>query len=98
MRLSLLVALLGLAVAGSGALAVPVSAADEDAETLIADVVVEGGITVTSDTVSYYLGLGPGDPFDAELAAEGFHRLWDSGLFEDVRIEIEPTEDGEVIV
>jgi outer membrane protein insertion porin family len=97
-RLSLLVALLGLAVAGSGALAVPVSAADEDAETLIADVVVEGGITVTSDTVSYYLGLGPGDPFDAELAAEGFHRLWDSGLFEDVRIEIEPTEDGEVIV
>ena len=98
MRARLLALLLGLAMAGLPALARPGAAADEAAEVIIADIVVEGGLTVTADTVSYYLGLAPGDPIDPELIAEGFHRLWDSGLFEDVRIEAEPTEDGEVIL
>ncbi|HQP43126.1 MAG TPA: outer membrane protein assembly factor BamA, partial [Thermoanaerobaculales bacterium] len=98
MRARLLALLLGLAMAGLPALARPGAAADEASEVIIADIVVEGGLTVTADTVSYYLGLAPGDPIDPELIAEGFHRLWDSGLFEDVRIEAEPTEDGEVIL
>lgn len=98
MRVRLLAMLLGLALTGLPALARQGAAADAAAEVLIADVVVEGGVTVTVDTVSYYMGLAPGDPFDPELVAEGFHRLWDSGLFEDVRIELEPTEEGEVIV
>jgi len=97
-RARLLALLLGLAMAGLPALARPGAAADEASEVIIADIVVEGGLTVTADTVSYYLGLAPGDPIDPELIAEGFHRLWDSGLFEDVRIEAEPTEDGEVIL
>ncbi len=97
MRLHLPALLLGLALAGLPALAGEGAAADEGAEVLIADVVVEGGVTVTADTVSYYLGFAQGDPFDPELVAEGFHRLWDSGLFEDVRIELEPTAEGEVI-
>ncbi len=67
-------------------------------EVIIAEVVVEGGVTVTLDTVVYYLGLEEGDPLDEEIVAEGFHRLWDSGLFESVRVESEPTEDGEVTV
>jgi outer membrane protein insertion porin family len=73
------------------------SASAQD-EPVIAEVVVEGGVTVTLDTVTYYLGLEAGDPLDLEIVAEGFHRLWDSGLFESVRIESEDTEDGEVIV
>jgi outer membrane protein insertion porin family len=97
-RVRLLVILLGLALAGLPALARQGAAADDAAEVLVADVVVEGGITVTADTVSYYMGFAPGDSYDPELVAEGFHRLWDSGLFEDVRIEVEPTEEGEVIV
>jgi len=97
-RVRLLALLLGLALVGSPALARQGGAADEASEVLIADVVVEGGLTVTADTVSYYLGLAPGDAIDPKLVAEGFHRLWDSGLFEDVRIEVEPTEDGEVVL
>jgi outer membrane protein insertion porin family len=97
-RVRLLAILLGLALAGLPALARQGAAADDAAEVLVADVVVEGGITVTADTVSYYMGFAPGDSYDPELVAEGFHRLWDSGLFEDVRIEVEPTEEGEVIV
>ncbi len=65
---------------------------------VIADIQVEGGVTLTVDTVAYYLGIEPGDQLDAELVSEGFHRLWDSGLFEDLQIELEQTDDGEVIV
>jgi outer membrane protein insertion porin family len=71
-------------------------AAGQDDEIYISEVFVEGGVTVTLDTVTYYLGLEAGDPLDLEVIAEGFHRLWDSGLFESVRIESETTEDGEV--
>lgn len=74
---------------------VPACAADED-QPVIADIVVEGGVTLTLDTVSYYLGLEPGDPLDQDAIAKGFHRLWDSALFEDLRIEAEPAGDGEV--
>ncbi len=65
-------------------------------EFTIRDVVVEGGMTLTVDTVSYYLGLEPEDPLDREAIVDGYRRLWDSGLFEDVRIEIENHGDGEV--
>jgi outer membrane protein insertion porin family len=82
------VLLCGLALPASG----------QEKEIIIAEVVVEGGVTVTLDTVSYYLGLEAGDPLESEIIAEGFHRLWDSGLFETVRIESEPTDDGEVVL
>ena len=76
------------------AMIVPMAAAQE--EYIIRDVVVEGGMTLTVDTVSYYLGLEPEDPLDREAIVDGYRRLWDSGLFEDVRIEIENHGDGEV--
>ena len=79
MRARLLAALLALALAVAGAPARPAAAADEAGEVLVADIVVEGGVTVTADTVAYYLGLGPGDPFDAELVAEGFHQHINKG-------------------
>ncbi len=65
-------------------------------ELYIRDIVVEGGITLTVDTVSYYLGLEPEDPLDREAVVDGYRRLWDSGLFEDIRIEAEDHGDGEV--
>ncbi len=73
-------------------------ASGQDDEVYISEIVVEGGVTVTLDTVTYYLGLEAGDPLESDLIAEGFHRLWDSGLFETVRIESEETEDGEVVL
>ena len=78
--------------------ALALSASGQDDDVIVSEVVLEGGVTVTLDTVSYYLGLEAGDPLDPEIIAEGFHRLSDSGLFETVRIESEPTEDGEVVL
>jgi len=88
-KLQMLVVLGCLAAAATAAMA-------QGEETIIADIIVEGGVTLTLDTVAYYLGLEPGDPLDPEVIAEGFHRLWDSGLFEDVSIELEPLTGGEV--
>jgi outer membrane protein insertion porin family len=77
-------------------LAMIASIASAQEEYTIRDVVVEGGVTLTVDTVSYYLGLEPEDPLDREAIVDGYRRLWDSGLFEDVRIEIENHGGGEV--
>jgi len=64
----------------------------------IADIVLEGGKTVTLDTVSYYLDIYPGDLLDRDSIANGYHRLWDSGLFEKIEIEVEQVEDGQVVL
>lgn len=78
-------------------LSLPLAAQEGEDETpVIVDIIVEGGVTLTSDTVSYYLGVLPGDPLDEEMVREGFHRLWDSGLVEDLRIEVEELPTGEV--
>jgi len=87
-------------------LLLPVAAAAQEEQQLIAgveppivnDIVVEGGKTVTVDTISYYLGIYPGDELDLEAISEGYHRLWESGLFEDVRIELEEIADNEVML
>jgi len=50
---------------------------------------VNGGVTISADTVSYYLGVEEGDPLDRELLAEGFRRFWESGLVEDLKVEME---------
>ncbi len=86
----------GLAVSlllATGAAADP---AASEPQPVIADIVVEGGVTLTVDTMAYYLGLEPGDPLDPALVAAGFHRLWDSGLVEDARVEVEEVGDGTV--
>ena len=64
----------------------------------IVDIVVEGGKTVTMDTVSYYLDIYPGDLLDREALAAGYHRLWESGLFEKIEIEVEPVEEDQVVL
>jgi len=73
----------------------PLRAAEEKGPEL-AKIIVQGGVTLTEDTVSYYLGLEPGDPVNPEELNQGFHRLWDSGLFEDLKIEEETLPDGRV--
>lgn len=75
---------------------VPALAADESEGPVIAGIEVVGGQTLTEDTVSYYLGMEEGDPLDSSMLAEGFRRLWESGLVEELKIEKEDQEDGRV--
>jgi len=77
--------------------AVPWSVEAQDVEgPEIADVLVEGGVTLTVDTVTYYLGMEAGDYLNDEFLSDGFRRLWESGLVEDLKIEAESLEDGRV--
>ncbi len=58
---------------------------------------VVGNATVASDTIRVYLGIVPGDPFNREAIQKNFSNLWQTGLFDDIRIETEPGTTGIVV-
>lgn len=63
---------------------------------VIGKVEVVGGTTVSQETVEYYLGVAEGDPYDPQTIAKNFHRFWDSGLLEDLKVEVEELGEGKV--
>ncbi|HNX50741.1 MAG TPA: outer membrane protein assembly factor BamA, partial [Thermoanaerobaculaceae bacterium] len=68
----------------------------ESGQPELAGVEVVGGVSLTAETIEYYLGVAEGDPYDSEAVARGFRKLWDSGLVEDLRIDEEVVEPGKV--
>ena len=70
----------------------------QEARPEIAEVAVVGGTTISAETVEYYLGVSVGDPFDAAAIAGNFHRFWDSGLVEELKVESEELSPGKVKV
>jgi outer membrane protein insertion porin family len=57
-----------------------------------------GNASVASDTIRVYLGIVPGEPFDPDALQRNFTNLWQTGLFDDIRLEAERAENGNVIV
>ena len=84
-------------LAGALSAASSLQAAQSSADR-VAEIVVRGGKTVTAETVAFYLGVKVGDSYDAEQLRRAFPKLWDSGLFEDLRLEKETTPGGLRIV
>jgi outer membrane protein insertion porin family len=80
------------------ALAAGMARAAEPTKPVVAEVKVIGGQTISAETVEYYLGVAEGDAFDPAVVAANFHRFWDSGLVEDVKVETEDVEGGKVRV
>ncbi len=70
--------------------------AAQEAQPIVGEVVVVGGTTITPETVEYYLGVAEGDPYDPQAISDSFHRFWDSGLIEDLKVEKEDMPDGKV--
>lgn len=64
----------------------------------IAEIVVRGGKTVTPETIAFYLGARVGDPYDPERLRKAFPKLWESGLFEELRLDREDAPDGVRVV
>jgi outer membrane protein insertion porin family len=62
----------------------------------VAEIKVEGGTTLTADTIEYYLGISVDDLYDTAAVERGFRKLWDSGLVEELTIETEDTAPGKV--
>src|SRR5690349_3916375 len=52
----------------------------------VARIIVEGTQRIEPETVTSYMHISPGDPFDAERIDESLKTLFQTGLFSDVRI------------
>jgi outer membrane protein insertion porin family len=57
-----------------------------------------GNTSVASDTIRVYLGVNPGDPYDPAALQRNFLNLWQTGLFDDIRLETDNAPNGGVIV
>ncbi|HVT43004.1 MAG TPA: outer membrane protein assembly factor BamA [Thermoanaerobaculia bacterium] len=58
---------------------------------------VVGNTSVASDTIRVYLGIVPGDPYDPVMIQTNFANLWQTGLFDDIRIGAEQGDSGVVV-
>ncbi|HEX2123896.1 MAG TPA: POTRA domain-containing protein, partial [Thermoanaerobaculia bacterium] len=58
---------------------------------------VSGNNSVASDTIRVYLGVVPGDAYQPEVIQRNFVNLWQTGLFDDIRIEAEQGDTGVVV-
>jgi len=57
-----------------------------------------GNTTVASDTIRVYLGIVPGEPYDPAAIQKNFLNLWQTGLFDDIRLEADKAENGNVVL
>src|SRR5437879_3910038 len=57
-----------------------------------------GNASVASDTIRVYLGIVPGEPYDPAALQRNFLNLWQTGLFDDIRIETDNAPNGGIIV
>ena len=58
---------------------------------------VVGNSSVASDTIRVYLGVNPGDPYNPEAIRKNFTNLWQTGLFDDIKVEAERGDTGVVV-
>ncbi|HET7711528.1 MAG TPA: POTRA domain-containing protein, partial [Thermoanaerobaculia bacterium] len=56
-----------------------------------------GNSSVASDTIRVYLGVNPGDAYDPAALQRNFLNLWQTGLFDDIRLEADRGESGVVV-
>ncbi len=57
-----------------------------------------GNTTVATDTIRVYLGVNQGDPYDPAAIQRNFLNLWQTGLFDDIRLETDTAPNGGIIV
>src|ERR1051325_9014234 len=56
-----------------------------------------GNTSVASDTIRVYLGVQPGEVYDPAALQRNFLNLWQTGLFDDIRLEAERGDHGVVV-
>ena len=91
---SLLIALLPVLAAGQTPPAGPPPQPGDPIERID----IAGNTSVASDTIRVYLGLAPGQPYRPDQIQQNFINLWQTGLFDDIRIEAVRSPEGSAIV
>jgi outer membrane protein insertion porin family len=56
-----------------------------------------GNTSVASDTIRIYLAVEPGEPYNPEAIQRNFLNLWQTGLFDDIRIETDRGDTGVIV-
>ncbi len=56
-----------------------------------------GNTSVASDTIRVYLGVNPGEFYNPQLLQKNFLNLWQTGLFDDIRIEADQGDAGVIV-
>jgi outer membrane protein insertion porin family len=56
-----------------------------------------GNTSVASDTIRVYLGVVPGEAYSPEALQRNFANLWQTGLFDDIRIETDRGTTGVIV-
>src|ERR1051325_1496371 len=56
-----------------------------------------GNTSVASDTIRVYLGVQPGEVYDPAALQRNFLNLWQTGLFDDIRLETERGANGVIV-
>jgi outer membrane protein insertion porin family len=59
---------------------------------------VIGNRSVATDTIRVYLGVYPGDDYRPERIQQNFANLWQTGLFDDIRVEAVEGDQGGVVL
>lgn len=88
-----LIALTALVTAGHG-----IASASTAAERVVRDVRIEGAQRLEPNTVLYYTALKVGAPYSEVAVRDDFRRLWETGFFEDLRVEIDDVTAGVAII
>ncbi|MCU1350424.1 MAG: outer membrane protein assembly complex, YaeT protein, partial [Acidobacteria bacterium] len=57
-----------------------------------------GNTSVASDTIRVYLGVVPGEIYHPDALQRNFSNLWQTGLFDDIRIETDRGPNGGVVI
>lgn len=58
---------------------------------------IRGNSVVDSDTYLFHLTQKVGDPYDRDQAIADFHRLWDTGFLDDLKLEVTDGEQGKIV-
>jgi outer membrane protein insertion porin family len=56
-----------------------------------------GNTSVASDTIRVYLGVAPGEPYRPDALQRNFLNLWQTGLFDDIRLEADRGTTGVIV-
>jgi outer membrane protein insertion porin family len=58
----------------------------------------QGNHRIQRDTLLARIFSRPGDPYSEEAARRDFQSLWNTQFFEDIRLEVEDTPEGKILV
>ena len=64
---------------------------------VIENIEVRGTRRVPQETVKFHILSKPNDYLDTALLRRDFRTVWETGYFDDIRIELEEGEQGKIV-